>query len=313
MGHTLLNGKMGTRLNPFAVWFNPEGANITRLFDLHTHTLASDGILSAEALLSRASLKGVDVLALTDHDTLEAIPAARRAAASLGVTLIAGIEVSSQWRGRGIHVVGLAVDTEAPSLRHAVAQMAETRELRAIAIARALAKAGLSDEQGILAKAREEAGAGSIGRPHFARALVAMGKVTSMNMAFKRYLGSGKPGDVKQHFPELAEAVALIVAAGGVAVLAHPLKYDLTRTKLCELMADFRAAGGEAVELISGYQDAKATQDLARLINQFELFASQGSDFHMPDQPWQELGCTGQLPDAVKPVWELPAIAALLS
>ena len=303
---------MDARLNPFAVWFIPEGANITRLFDLHTHTLASDGILSAEALLSRASRKGVSVLALTDHDTLDGIAEARLAAESLGVTLIAGIEVSSQWRGRGIHVLGLAIDTEAPSLREAVAQMAETRNLRAVAIARALAKAGLSDEQGILARAREEAGAGSIGRPHFARALVAMGKVASLNMAFKRYLGSGKPGDVKQHFPEVAEAVAMITGAGGVAVLAHPLKYDLTRTKLCELLADFRAAGGQAVELISGFQEAKATQDLARLINQFELYASQGSDFHMPDQPWQELGCTGVLPDTVKPVWHLPAIAALV-
>lgn len=264
-------------------------------------------------MLERAQLKGVSVLALTDHDTLAGLPEAQAAADAVGVTLIAGIEVSSQWRGRGIHVVGLGVDRHSPNLLETVAAMAEAREARALAIARALAKAGLSDEQGILAKAREEANGGSIGRPHFARALLAMGKVGSLNMAFKRYLGSGKPGDVKQHFPNLEDAVALILAAGGVAVLAHPLKYDLTRTKLCELMADFKQAGGQAVEVLSGYQEPKATQDLARLINQFQLCASQGSDFHAPNQPWQELGCTGQLPDGLTPVWQLPALAALLN
>lgn len=226
------------------------------------------------------------------------------------MSLIPGIELSSTWRGRGIHVVGLGFNPAQASFTEALTTMAQTRELRAVAIAKALAKAGLSGEQEILLAAQKEAGQGSIGRPHFARALVALGKVNSMNVAFKRYLGSGKPGDIKQHFPALEQAVDLIISAGGVAVLAHPLKYELTRTKMCELLADFRAAGGQAIEVSSGYQEGKVTQDLARLVRQFQLAGSLGSDFHVPGQAWQELGCAGVLPEDVVPVWSLPPVAS---
>ncbi|MBB3168108.1 hypothetical protein FHS30_001292 [Simiduia aestuariiviva] len=263
--------------------------------------------------MSRAKSQGVTTLAITDHDTMDSYAEARIAAEAQGVALIPGIEVSSTWRGRGVHVVGLGLDPDHPELQHSLRAMQTVREDRALAIARALANSGLSGEQDILRQARIEAGEGSIGRPHFARALVQLGKVSSQAAAFRRYLGNGKPGDVKQAFPELEEAIALIVRAGGVAVLAHPLKYKLTRTKLLELVGDFKQAGGAAVELISGYQEASVTHDLARLLAPFALHLSIGSDFHLPDQRWQELGCAGILPDDLLPVWHLPALASRMA
>ncbi|UTA49301.1 PHP domain-containing protein [Simiduia sp. 21SJ11W-1] len=259
--------------------------------------------------MSRAKQRGVTLLAVTDHDTLASYPEAQAAAAAEAIALLPGIEISTTWRGRGIHVVGLGFDPEHPVLTRALKDMHQVREARALAIARALAKAGLSGEQDILRAAQMEAGEGSIGRPHFARALVKLGKVSSQAAAFKRFLGNGKPGDVKQDFPEVQTAVQLISAAGGVAVLAHPLKYSLTRTKMRELLGDFIEAGGQAVELISGYQEPTATADLARQLAPFGVHASIGSDFHLPDQRWQELGCAGHLPEGLPPVWALPALA----
>lgn len=277
--------------------------------DLHTHSTASDGILSPELLVSRAVERGVTLLALTDHDTQAGWPEARAAAGASAIQLVPGVELSAIWRGRGVHVVGLGQDPDHPALVQALAALAQARGQRGLAIARALAKAGLSGEQDILREALVEADGAVLGRPHFARALVRLGKVKSVSLAFKRYLGAGKPGDVKQQFPTLEAAVALIREAGGAAVLAHPNKYNLTRTKLRELLADFCAAGGQALEVISGRQSSAETADLSSMAQAFGLCAALGSDFHQPDQPWQELGAAGLLPDHLMPVWTLPALA----
>lgn len=277
--------------------------------DLHTHSTASDGILSPELLVSRAVARGVTLLALTDHDTQAGWPAARAAAQAAALDLVPGVELSATWRGRGVHIVGLGQDPDHPVLVQALAALSQVRSERGLAIARALARAGLSGEQDILREALAEADGAALGRPHFARALVRLGKVKSVNLAFKRYLGAGKPGDVKQPFPTLEQAVALIGQAGGVAVLAHPNKYKLTRTKLRELLTDFCAAGGAALEVISGRQLATETAELCNLAGDFGLSAALGSDFHQPDQPWQELGAAGELPGQLVPVWTLPALA----
>jgi len=206
------------------------------------------------------------------------------------------------WNGVGIHILGLNVDVNNLALIEGVAQQEQRRIVRAQTIADRLAKAGVS---GALEGAREYAGEGAIGRPHFAKYLVASGVVSNMNQAFKQYLGAGKVGDVKQLWPDINTAVNWIINAGGVAVVAHPNKYKLTRTKLRRLLSEFIEAGGQAIEVISGKQTPNVTRDMAALADQLGLYASGGSDFHMPDQPWQELGCVQFLPKNCRPVWQL--------
>ncbi len=272
------------------------------IFDLHCHTHFSDGLLSPEALIARAKDRGVAVLAITDHDTIAALGIAQKAALDAGITLISGIEFSSQWGRGGVHIVGLGVDVNSHALIAAVEFQELARKARALAIGDRLSKAGFP---GALAGAQEIAGDATLGRPHFAQYLVAVGAVKNINAAFKKYLGAGKPADVKYQWPLMDQVIDWIHAAGGVAVLAHPAKYELTRTKMCALIDSFAAAGGDALEVISGLQPAALTEDLLRIANARSLYASCGSDFHFPDQPWQELGSFGRLPAQAKPIWEL--------
>ncbi|WP_328701346.1 PHP domain-containing protein [Cellvibrio polysaccharolyticus] len=270
------------------------------IFDLHSHTTRSDGILSPEALMSRAKARNVSVIAVTDHDTIAGLSAARQAACELGLGFINGIEISTLWRGAGVHVVGLGVATDSPALQEAIQLLQQVRADRAVAIAAKLEKAGLGN---VLPEVQRIAGDALPGRLHFARYLVKRGSVNSIQRAFKQYLGTGKVADVKYQWPDMTRAIEWIHEAGGVAVLAHPAKYDFTRSKMCRLVGEFAAAGGDAMEVVSGYQDARLTQDLARIATANGLLASCGSDFHAPDQPWQELGNFGSLPESCQPVW----------
>lgn len=270
------------------------------IFDLHSHSNQSDGILSPEALMSRAKMRGVAVLALTDHDTIAGLRAAQQAADENGVHLINGIEFSSHWGRGGVHIVGLGIDPVAEPLQTAINTQQQARIDRSVAIAERLEKLGFN---GALAGARELAGEALVGRPHFAHYLVKIGAVKHVQGAFKKYLGAGKPADVKYQWPNMQQVIDWIHGAGGQAVLAHPLKYDLTRTKMCALIGDFAAQGGDGLEVISGQQASAATEDLARIAGAKGLSASCGSDFHMPDQAWQELGNFGKLPDHCHPVW----------
>lgn len=284
-------------------FFDPN--RMPTLFDLHSHSLYSDGILRPQAVVSRAKAQGVTTLALTDHDTTQGIAEARVQAELEGIDLIAGIEFSCLWQGMNIHIVGLNIDLTASSLIAGEAQQQRARDERAITIAEKLDKAGLKGSyEGALALAD----GGVVGRPHFARYLVESGKVKSVAAAFKKYLGAGKVGDVKQVWPDIATAVQWITEAGGVAVVAHPDKYKLTRTKLKRLLVDFKEAGGLAMEVVSGRQQPQTSQDLGRIANEYGLYASCGSDFHVPDQPWQELGKYSPMPEGVRPVWEAWAV-----
>lgn len=267
--------------------------------DLHCHTRHSDGELDAPDLLALAVERGVELLAITDHDSLGAHD--ELAGQSFGqLQLLSGIELSTSWRGRGVHIVGLNVDTDNSVLRAGIAAQQQARQLRAEIIDAKLAKLGFADT---LAGARHHAANGFIGRPHFAAELVARGAVKDTASAFKKYLGAGKAGDVKEQWAELASVIEWITAAGGVAVLAHPDKYQLTRTKLVELLGDFSAAGGRAMEVVSGNQTAASSHQLAQLCRQFGLLASTGSDYHGPSLPWASLGNQAPLPGGLKPVW----------
>lgn len=268
--------------------------------DLHCHSTASDGALTPEDLVARASEQGVSHLALTDHDTIAGLAQARARGQELGLSLISGVELSCVWRSHTIHVVGLDFDEADPSFLEALAQQNENRWQRARLIADRLARLKVD---GLLEKATALAGGDVPGRPHFAQVLVNAEVVPKTAHAFKRYLGSGKPGDVKACWPELSEVVQWITDAGGIAVLAHPRKYRLTATRLRELTADFRRAGGRAIEVSVSGQSSGDLGFVAELARREQLLASQGSDFHFPGAPWCELGRIMKMPEGLEPVW----------
>ena len=265
------------------------------LVDLHTHTTASDGTLTPQQLLAAATAAGIDVLAITDHDSVAAYA---QLPAATGLELVPGIEVSAQWAGRSVHVVGLNVDTDA--LEDVARRQTLARERRAGRIVERLARRGLHVD---IARIRERAAGAAIGRPHIAAELVAVGAVRDLKTAFRKHLGPGKAGDIKTEWPDLDTAVGWLRAANGTAVIAHPLRYGLTRTGLARLAADFRAAGGQAVELVSGHTAEHELARIADLAEEFGFRASLGSDFHAP-QAWRSLGVDSARLRRVKPVWD---------
>ncbi|MFK7886287.1 MAG: PHP domain-containing protein [Gammaproteobacteria bacterium] len=267
--------------------------------DLHTHTTCSDGSLSPVELLQFAVERGVEMLSITDHDTLAAYSDALGQVPDAPM-LIPGLEVSAAWQRRDVHILGLNVDLSDTRLREPLMLQWQARKRRAERIAHRLARRRI---EGALEGARRHANGAVIGRPHFAAFLVEHGVVPDMATAFKKYLGTGKVGDVRTAWPQMDEAIRWITQAGGVAVLAHPGKYGLTATKLRALVADFKTAGGAALEVVSGLQQEAQTRVLADLCNEAELLASRGSDFHHRDQRWADLGRGPALPRSVRPVW----------
>lgn len=269
------------------------------IYDLHSHSNASDGSLAPTELLSHALECGVDVLAITDHDTLDAYESLDDR--SPAVPLVTGIELSTSWNRIGVHVVGLNIDPANGALREGVALQKRTRLQRARTIAERLQKSGVPD---CFDAVVEIAGGDYIGRPHFAEFLVAEGIVKDAKAAFRKYLGAGKPGDVRHGWAALDEVVRWINTAGGTAVLAHPAKYNLTKNRTRALAKDFRQCGGRAIEVVCGPQQDSTTTYLARLANELDLDASCGSDFHDPGFAWSRPGGFDPLPASVRPVWE---------
>ena len=266
--------------------------------DFHCHTTASDGTLDPAALINLAREREIDMLSITDHDTLAAY--STLGDIEPGLRIIPGIELSSQWNRRGVHIVGLNVELHSNSIVEAVTKQSKAREGRGEIIAERLARLGFAD---CLEGAKSFSNGPQVGRPHFAQHLVAIGAVSNIQQAFKRYLGAGKVGDVKDQWADLKTVIDWIRDAGGVAVLAHPTKYKLTRSKLIELITAFKAAGGEAMEVISGSQVPSVTRDMARLCRDSGLEASCGSDFHSLNQPWASLGHVAPLTEDCTPIW----------
>jgi len=268
-------------------------------FDLHSHTTFSDGSLTPDELISRAVEKGVDVIAITDHDTIDAYRETH--ATDRKIKVVSGIEFSTQWENTGIHVLGLNIDLDSDAINTGVRFQTDARLERARRIGENLEKRGI---EASFAGASELSRGGYIGRPHFAQHLINSGKAKSMQDAFKRYLGDGKAGDVRQHWARLPQIIQWIRDANGIPVLAHPLKYKLTGTKLKRLLARFIQDGGQGMEVVSGQQQPQQTAAMAQVCGQMKLLASCGSDFHMPDRRWAELGEFAPLPDSVTPVWD---------
>ncbi len=271
------------------------------LYDLHSHSTASDGTLHPRDLVLRAADAGVHVLALTDHDTTAGIAEASATARQCGLTLVPGVEVSVSWEGYTVHVVGLNVDPENPRLQEGLAGLRAFRDWRAEEIGRRLEQSGIA---GAFEGARAFAEGNLVSRTHFARFLVARGLAKDERAVFKRYLIKGRPGHVPGNWARLDQVVGWIHDAGGQAVIAHPARYKMTRTKLRRLFKEFVALQGDAIEVVSGSHSREDYIIMARHAKDFGLLASAGSDFHTPDNPWIELGCLPNLPDGCRPVWE---------
>jgi predicted metal-dependent phosphoesterase TrpH len=278
--------------------------------DFHLHSTCSDGVLAPRDVIALAANAGVRQCALTDHDTVAGVAEAGAAAATAGIGFVAGVELSALWQGRTIHVVGLGFDPEAPALAAAIAARAAARRSRAERIRDRLDRAGAPGTAAYALVAEHPLPT----RTHFARALVSLGAAADPGQAFQRWLGRGKPAQVPSEWPDVGEAVTAIAAAGGVAVLAHPLRYVLSNGQRRELCRAFRAAGGHGLEVVTGGQAPHQLELATGLALRSDLAGSAGSDCHDPALPWHRPGRLAKLPAAVVPVWQrwhdLPGAAA---
>ena len=253
--------------------------------DLHTHTYYSDGVLSPTELVQRAVEKQVDILALTDHDTLLGIDEALLAAQSHAIRIIPGVEVSCLWREQTIHMIGLNVKMSYQPLREKLDEVMRDRRERAEQITKKLTKFGIPGvEEGVFRQVK-----GVPGRLHFARYLANKGYAGTPGKAFKQYMARGKPGYFKSEWMSLVEAAQMIRDAGGFPVIAHPRRYDLTLKKTTTMLEEFKAAGGEGIEVATTNQNKSDQIMMSRLAIQLDLAMSIGSDFHEPCA-YNELG-----------------------
>lgn len=271
--------------------------------DLHCHSVISDGTLTPEALASRAAANGVDLWALTDHDEVGGQARARAAAHTHGMQYLTGTEVSVSFAGHTIHIVGLGFDADSPSLHQGLARTRGGREQRARDMSDGLAKVGiLGAYEGAL---RYVGNPDLISRTHFARFLVDAGVCADTYDVFRRYLTEGKPGFVPHRWASLSDAVRWITGAGGIAVIAHPARYGLTANEEFALFSEFKAHGGQGVEVITGSHSSAEALTYADMAREFQLAASRGSDFHSPEESRIDLGQLPSLPADLTPVWAL--------
>jgi len=268
--------------------------------DLHTHSSCSDGSLAPAALVARAADRQVDTLALTDHDDLSGLDAAFAAAKAARVRFVPGVEISVSWFSQSVHVLGLGVDASNNTLASGLSGLRMSRESRAVRIAAGLEAAGIHGS--LDGAARHATNPATIGRGHFARYLVELGIAADVQSVFKRYLAAGKPGYVPHEWADLRDAVSWIRAAGGIAVLAHPERYALSRARLRVLLQEFSEAGGEGLEIGPGARANLLPQ--IHVARQLGFMVSVGSDFHAPGESSADLGDTAQIPAGVPVVWD---------
>jgi hypothetical protein len=269
--------------------------------DLHCHSNVSDGMLSPAEVVARAAANGVHVLALTDHDDVTGIAAARAAADEAGLTLIPGVEISVSWGGQTVHIVGLRIDPQHPELAAGLYDIRLGRIERARRMGDDLARSGIVGAyEGAYGYAVNKQ---MVGRTHFARWLVAQGHAPDIRAAFRRFLTRGNPGYVEHEWTTLENAVGWIRASGGMAVIAHPGRYAFNARELHLLLDAFRTLGGEGIEVITGSHHPSEYGKFADLARAFGLKASRGADFHAPDEGI-DIGRLPALPHYCQPVWQ---------
>ncbi len=272
------------------------------MIDLHCHSTVSDGMLTPTEVVRLAHQNGCTLLSLTDHDHTGGLAEARTEAQALGLPFVNGVEVSVTWRGRTLHIVGLDFDERHEPLQTLLAKVRQGRLQRLAAIAEKLAKKGISGAyEGALDLA---ANPEMVSRTHLAEFLIQGGHVRNKQQAFTKYLGEGKPCAVKHEWADLEECMAAINGAGGLAVIAHPMRYNLSATAKRNLFETFAAIGGAGIEVHSGNCSKNDRLNYALLAERYHLLASSGSDFHrLHDFSGGILGACPELPEHCRPVW----------
>jgi predicted metal-dependent phosphoesterase TrpH len=279
------------------------GAALTILTnaDLHCHSTVSDGTLAPSAVAERAKAGGVELWALTDHDEVGGQREARSAALALGMDYLTGVEISVTFAGTTVHIVGLGFDDEDPQLNEGLKATRGGRHERAQEMSDGLARVGI---EGCYEGALRYAGNPDlISRTHFARHLVESGVCRDVPEVFRRFLTEGKPGFVPHRWARLGDAVRWITQAQGVAVIAHPARYNLTANEEYALFSEFKTHGGQGVEVVTGSHSPSEYGKYADMAQEFDLLASRGSDFHSPNESHTPLGGLPNLPGQLNPVW----------
>ena len=270
-------------------------------FDLHNHSTRSDGLLSPTQLIELAARTGVDAIALTDHDTTDGLEEAAAAAKSVGIEWVPGVEISASWGDTTLHIVGLQIDPAAEAIAGGLKSIRDGRYGRAERVAAVLKNMGIPGAlEGALALAPNE---NMLSRTHFARYLVEQGAVKNTQGAFDKYLAKGKPAYVEHQWATLADAVDWIRRSGGIAVLAHPGRYGLKPWARGELLGEFRALGGEAIEVVTGSHGPEQYPMWQRAAVEYGFLASRGADYHGPGESAFEPGRLPPLPSGATPVW----------
>ncbi len=273
--------------------------------DLHCHSVVSDGTLTPEALAERAAKNGVELWALTDHDEIGGQHRAAAAAKACGMRYVTGTEISVSFIGATIHVVGLGFDPDNANMLAGLVKTRGGRRERAMEMSDGLEKVGI---KGAFEGALKYVGNPElISRTHFGRYLVETGVCKDTNEVFRKYLTEGKPGYVEHKWASLREAVMWIKEGGGIAVIAHPARYKFSTNQEFALFTEFKALGGEAIEVVTGSHSAAEYVTYAEAALEYGFAASRGSDFHSPDESHTDLGTLPYLPGNLTPVWELLA------
>ena len=273
--------------------------------DLHCHSVVSDGTLSPEVLAERAKTNGVELWALTDHDETGGQMRAAAAAKAQGLKYLTGTEISVTFAGETVHIVGLGFDADDAAMLQGLNATRSGRTQRAMEMSDGLAKAGVT---GAYEGALKFVGNPElISRTHFARFLVESGVCSETNEVFRKYLTEGKPGYVPHRWASLRDAVGWITNAKGLAIIAHPARYRFTPNEEYALFTEFKAHGGQGVEVVTGSHSAAEYVKYADAAKEFDLAASRGSDFHSPQESRTDLGALPFLPGGLTPVWELLA------
>lgn len=271
------------------------------IVDLHSHSRASDGLLSPAEVARRAVDNGVDMLALTDHDETQGLAQARGVADASGMRFINGVEISIEWSGLQVHIVGLDFDADDATLNAGLEGIRSGRVERARRMAADLERVDIPGcFEGAMRYAENP---NLIGRSHFARYMVERGVCRDTQSVFESYLVPGKPGYVTHRWVTLADAVSWIRGAGGLAVIAHPGRYKFSRVEMRHLFDEFKGLGGQAIEVVSGSQSQDHLIQMSRLAREYGFLASCGSDFHGPEESHIDIGGNASLPGDLMPVW----------
>ena len=275
---------------------------IVTVVDLHCHSTASDGLLSPAELVRRAAANEVEMLALTDHDNLDGLAEARAVAEAEGMRFVNGVEISIEWGGLQVHVLGYAFDAMAPALNAGLEQIRSGRIDRARRMAAELERVGIPGVfEGALRYAENPT---LVSRAHVARYLVEIGVSKDVRGVFESYIVPGKPGYVEHRWASLADAVGWIHAGGGVAAIAHPGRYKFSRSEMRTMLDEFKALGGRGLEVVSGSHSVDNVSLFGRLAREYGFLASCGSDFHGPGESYVDLGRASPLPLGLTPIWE---------